>query len=551
MPAGAATTAARPAAPFPLPASQPAPACAMLATFRSRSRTMRNNLPVTNIEVTLLDQRAIVSKTDLDGNITYVNPYFCEVSGYSEAELLGQPQNILRHPDMPRAAFADMWASIRAGIPWTGTGQEPLQERRLLLGQGEHHADPRSRPGHRLHVGAGAPVTRPGGRGRGGLRAPARRQRRQADRARRPDGRAPVCGRAWGAWPRLSLRSRIWLATSAVNLMLLGLCIASLAGANGADGAITFGATVAGLLINVFLWHTLRSNLIQPLALALDGARAIAAGDLSVRLRHQRARRNGAAAARPGANESQPDRHHRRRAHQRRGHGPGDREIAAGNADLSSRTEAQAASLEQTASSVEQFSATVKQNADSAVQASGLAAVAANVAVQGRRTGGRRGRAPWTTSTAPRTRSATSFRSSKASPSRPTSWRSTRRSRRRAPANRGAGFAVVAAEVRNLAQRSATAAKDIKQLIDVSLGKVDRGLVQVKRAGTTMDKVVASAQQVTRILQDIATASREQSLGVEQVNSAVAHMDQVTQQNAALVEQAAAAAASLAQERCS
>jgi aerotaxis receptor len=112
----------------------------------------------------------------------------------------------------------------------------------------------------------------------------------------------------------------------------------------------------------------------------------------------------------------------------------------------------------------------------------------------------------------------------------------------------GRGFAVVAGEVRHLAQRSSSAAKDIKQLIEVSVGKVSDGMERAQRAGATMAQVVGSVQQVTAIMQEISTASREQSIGVDQVNEAIAHMDHVTQQNAALVEEAAAAASSLAEE---
>jgi aerotaxis receptor len=107
---------------------------------------------------------------------------------------------------------------------------------------------------------------------------------------------------------------------------------------------------------------------------------------------------------------------------------------------------------------------------------------------------------------------------------------------------------VVAGEVRNLAQRSSAAAKDIKHLIEISVGKVSTGMERAQRAGATMDQVVNSVKQVTTIMHEISTASREQSIGVDQVNSAVNHMDQVTQQNAALVEEAAAAAVSLANE---
>jgi aerotaxis receptor len=112
----------------------------------------------------------------------------------------------------------------------------------------------------------------------------------------------------------------------------------------------------------------------------------------------------------------------------------------------------------------------------------------------------------------------------------------------------GRGFAVVAGEVRNLAQRSSVAARDIKHLIEESVERVSNGMLQANRAGATMAQVVDSVQQVTDIMQQISLASREQSIGVDQVNQAIGHMDQVTQQNAALVEQAAAAATSLADE---
>jgi len=223
------------------------------------------------------------------------------------------------------------------------------------------------------------------------------------------------------------------------------------------------------------------------------------------------------------------------------------RQIAAGNADLSGRTEAQAASLEETASSVEQFSATVKQNADNSAQANQLALNASNVAVQGGEI----------VADVIATMDEINTSSRKivdiigliegiAFQTNILALNAAVEAAR--AGEQGRGFAVVAGEVRNLAQRSDTAAKDIKNLINISVGKVGAGMLQVDRAGATMKEVVASVQQVTAIMHDISVASHAQSIRVDQVNAAIAHMDQVTQQNAALVEEAAAATASLALE---
>src|SRR5471032_2572992 len=508
---------------------------------------MRNNQPVTNREIEVVDDQAIVSKTDLDGNITYVNPYFVQISGYDESELIGAPQNILRHPDMPAAAFADLWATIRAGMPWTGLVKN------------------RCKNGDFYWVKANITPIREHGRTLGYMSVRVRADRDQVARATqayrgldRDSGHTLRHGQivrsgAGGWMERLrhtSLALRIWACTSVVNVLQAAVCVASLTGHEGPVSAASyaiFGATFVGLLINVFLWYTLRSGVLRPMERALLGARAIAAGDLSGRFDTQATDEVGQLLRALDQMNSNLIANIRDVRNNVETMAVATRQIAAGNADLSGRTEAQAASLEQTAASVEQFSATVKQNADNSAQANQLALNASNVAVQGGEI----------VADVIATMDEINTSSRKivdiigliegiAFQTNILALNAAVEAAR--AGEQGRGFAVVAGEVRNLAQRSASAAKDIKQLIDASVGKVSAGMVKARSAGDTMEQVVGSARQVTLIMQEISTASREQSIGVDQVNAAIAHMDQVTQQNAALVEEAAAATASLANE---
>ena len=301
---------------------------------------------------------------------------------------------------------------------------------------------------------------------------------------------------------------------------------------------------VTGLAVAGTLAAWLAAEVARPIHAAMQAAQRISRGDLGTRL-EQEGRGDQALLMR--AMQEMSDKLvativEVRSSSEKIASGAG--AIAGSSMDLSSRTEQQAASLEETASSMEELTSTVKQNADHAHQASKLAVSASEVAVKGGEVVSEVvGTMASINESSRRIAEIIGVIDGIAFQTNILALNAAVEAAR--AGEQGRGFAVVAAEVRNLAQRSAAAAREIKELIDDSVEKVTAGTQLADKAGNTMNEVVSSVKRVTEIIGEIAAASAEQTAGIEQVNQAIAAMDQATQQNSALVEESAAAAASM------
>ena len=507
---------------------------------------MRLNQPVNGNEFQLSNTETIVSTTDLQGNITYANPYFIFVSGFTEDELIGAPQNILRHPDMPVEAFADLWATIKSGKAWTGMVKN------------------RCKNGDFYWVMANVTPVMENGQAIGYMSVRTKPSREQVEatarlyadiKAGNPNRLAIDQGQAVRTGLLASLRYLGQLSLSqriALNLGFL-LCVFALVLADslsaGAIGRLLPGAWLVALngvalVSTIYFWYALQRAVVQPIRQALHASQTMAGGDLTQDI--VTSRKDDVGQLLRSLRQLRINLHSVVRDVRSNfdAIGTATAEIASGNMDLSGRTESQAAALEQTASSMEELASTVQQNTGNALQANKMASEASAVAGKG-------GAVVAQVVSTMTEISAASARivdiigiiEGIAFQTNILALNAAVEAAR--AGEQGRGFAVVASEVRSLAQRSATAAQEIKHLIAVSVGKVDAGTVLAQHAGVTMHEIIASVGAVSTIMEEISSASREQSAGISQVNDAVTQMDEVTQQNAALVEQAAAAALSL------
>ncbi|MFP8777418.1 methyl-accepting chemotaxis protein [Hydrogenophaga sp. RWCD_12] len=503
---------------------------------------MRTNLPVTQHEFVMPDGVTLVSTTDLTSRITYCNPNFVAVSGYSREELIGQPHNLVRHPDMPEEAFRDMWATLQSGSPWSAL----VKNRRK---NGDHY-----------WVMANATPMMEGGQVTGYMSVRTKPSREQVEaaeslyarmRAEAESGRRTIALRSghvvrtgwrgkWRDWTRPTLGRKLALITLALAYGVQFIESAT----EGMPEVVQIGAFALTAVLSVVAAVVMKRMLVGPVQQVLGLANRMAAGDLSARGEASKADEIGEltrALNQLNVNLTAVVTDVR---HEVEGVQVASGEIAGGNQDLSARTEAQASNLEETAASLEQLTATVQNNASSAREATTLAAKASGVAQQGNeamgaviQTMGDISRSSSRIGEIIQVIEGISFQ---------TNILALNAAVEAARAGeQGRGFAVVASEVRSLAQRTSAAAREIKQLIEDSAGQVRRGSELVNGAGHTMGDVVSAVGQVNALIANISGAVEEQSHGLAQVNQAIGQLDAVTQQNSAMVEELAAAAASL------
>ncbi|WP_312998910.1 methyl-accepting chemotaxis protein [Achromobacter animicus] len=503
---------------------------------------MRVNLPVTNVETKLREDQYLISRTDTKGRIVYANPAFVEVSGFTREELIGKAHNIVRHPDMPPEAYADLWETLEAGESWLGVVKNRrkdggyywvLANATPIVENGEvvAYSSVRVQPSEEQIEMAEELY--------------ARMREGTAKGVRILHGRPVRAGWRSGldllAFPfRPGVRSRM-LRHATLSSAIVGAAGAYGLHANWASlspwgAALGCGAIGLGIVAIYAMGWSLSRSLLDPMRDAANMARQVAAGNLTTQIVPESDDEVGSLkfsleVMRKSLIGIAQDVY---RGIEGTTHAAVD--IARGNQELAGRTEGQAASLQQTAASMQQLTSTVRQNADNARQANDLAASSMDVA---RRGGVAVGQVVNTmhgiSDSSRKIADIVTIIEGIAFQTNILALNAAVEAARAGES--GKGFAVVAGEVRSLAQKSAQAAKEVKTLIEDSVDRVTEGSAQAEQAGATMQEIVDAVHRVTDIIGEISRASQEQSTGIEQVDTAVSQMDVMTVQNTALVQE--------------
>lgn len=493
---------------------------------------MRHNGPVTKAEYVVPEGEVIITHTDPSSRITYANPAFLSSSEFSLEECLGQPQNIVRHPDMPQQAFADLWATVKSGKGWTGI----VKNRRKSGGYYWVRANVTP-----MMDGAGRIVGYMSVRVR-----PRREEIEQAERLYadiRSNGNGnlrirhgKVIDVSWSGRLRrlvhLPLSVGTWAVVGMAGAILL--MIAAMNVASGGSNLITAMSLLGALLALANILYV-QIQVAKPMAMLREAAYRLLIGDTVTRipvggvstiallaeaLEQVRVKLDGVLKD----NLSAADQVRYRVS-----------EVVEANAEITRRTNEHAASLEETAASVEQLTSTVARNTDTARQAAELARGASHATATGRGVVGDVYSTMDTISrSSKRIGDIVGIIDDIAFQTNLLALNAAVEAAR--AGDQGRGFAVVAQEVRQLAQRSATSAREIRQLVQESTTTVQRGADLASAAEKSMQQVVDSVRKVTEMVGAIEAASREQATGIEQINTAVQHMDSITQDDAQMAQ---------------